>query len=522
MSQILLPTATPLHSDTPRLACVHVPALPLQLVLRKHPDWRKDPTVVVEDDRAQAPILWVNGAARTANIQRGQPFDQAKALSAKLRAAVVPVSEVSLAVDHLFDQLLDFSPYVEPVLEMPGIFWLDPSGLAGLFGDVATWAQQLKERFNSHQYTVTITVGFVRPHLFALSRKAHAVHVHIFRCRTEERTKAHAVALRRLGVAAKLVDQMALLGIHRVEQFLQLPAPSIRLRYGPEAAELHAFLSGQTWTPLQPKEKPRPAVIEQALEPPDSNHTRLLFGLKNMLQKAINQLIQPCHAVTALELCFQLEQAPSHHERLETAAPTLDLMQWVDLVRLRLDTLQLAAPVEHISITLEQRRVHPKQLAMEQKNATRDLDAANRALSRLKAMFGKESITLAKLHNAHLPEGCFKYVATDKTQFPSPSLPNSHSPHAFPLVRRLVHPIPLPAIYETKCHGQNHKAQSHTGHLGPYGGISRIYPPHRISGGWWIKPRERDYHFIETDKGALVWAFHDRITDRWFLHGIVS
>ena len=38
------------------LACVSVPAFPLQLLLRSHPDWRGAPAAVVEEDRPQSPV----------------------------------------------------------------------------------------------------------------------------------------------------------------------------------------------------------------------------------------------------------------------------------------------------------------------------------------------------------------------------------------------------------------------------------------------------------------------------------
>src|SRR6185503_11485222 len=50
-------------SPSRRIACVDVPALPLQLVLREHPAWRDDPVVVVVDDRPQSRTLWLNLAA---------------------------------------------------------------------------------------------------------------------------------------------------------------------------------------------------------------------------------------------------------------------------------------------------------------------------------------------------------------------------------------------------------------------------------------------------------------------------
>jgi protein ImuB len=36
-----------------RTACVDIRALPLQLLLRAHPDWREKPVVVVDRDKPQ-------------------------------------------------------------------------------------------------------------------------------------------------------------------------------------------------------------------------------------------------------------------------------------------------------------------------------------------------------------------------------------------------------------------------------------------------------------------------------------
>ena len=38
------------RGEAERWACVDVPALPLQWVIRQHPEWRDDPVVVVEED----------------------------------------------------------------------------------------------------------------------------------------------------------------------------------------------------------------------------------------------------------------------------------------------------------------------------------------------------------------------------------------------------------------------------------------------------------------------------------------
>src|SRR5690349_8311030 len=139
-----------------RIACVDVPALALQPVLRAHPEWAEGPVVIVPDDRPRAPILWANRAARKVRIQRGMSFSEAKALSSTLRAEVVPEHELLAAIDAIFDQLLSFSPHIEPALDQPGLFWIDPSGLSGLFGDLQKWAASILEALRAERFIATV------------------------------------------------------------------------------------------------------------------------------------------------------------------------------------------------------------------------------------------------------------------------------------------------------------------------------------------------------------------------------
>ena len=47
-----------------RKACVDVPALPLQLLLRRRPDWVSGPVAVVDRDKPQGVVLWADEGAR--------------------------------------------------------------------------------------------------------------------------------------------------------------------------------------------------------------------------------------------------------------------------------------------------------------------------------------------------------------------------------------------------------------------------------------------------------------------------
>jgi protein ImuB len=49
-----------------------------------------------------------------------------------------------------------------------------------------------------------------------------------------------------------------------------------------------------------------------------------------------------------------------------------------------------------------------------------------------------------------------------------------------------------------------------------------MYGPDRIAGGWWARMRERDYYYVETRTGEILWIYYDRPARRFRLHGIVS
>jgi len=105
-----------------RLACVDIPALPLQLLSRRHPDWAGFPVAVAAEESRQARLLWVNERAAQLRIVPGIQYTTALSLSGELRAGVVRPDEIAAAVRQITDRLRDFSPEVEPSVEEPGVF----------------------------------------------------------------------------------------------------------------------------------------------------------------------------------------------------------------------------------------------------------------------------------------------------------------------------------------------------------------------------------------------------------------
>ncbi len=526
------PTAVP-----SLLACIVVPALPLQILALRDPIARDQPAVVVTEDRPQGVILWTNRLARGLGVLPGMRYAAALALHNDLRAGVVADAEIDVAVLQVAGLLRQFSPRVEPSRDEPGVFWLDASGLDSLFGSLPRWAGELRAHLLQHHWHAAVATGWQRYALYAIAKHFRGIRV----CadpgqevRLEARVALSALgptgqgSYKGLGLPAEVRDALALLGIQTLGQFLALPEAALRERHGPEAFALHRLARGQITLPLRPElPVPLPEALRD-LEPPDDNSERLLFVARGLLAPLLRELAVRREAVAAIRLCLDLEQpkqdmlrdkqgqdvSPSPPSRtieevLKPAEPTLQEAQLVDLIRLKLDNLPLVAAVERMRIVVQPVPATAAQLRLWQLAGRRDPDAARLALARLRAAFGPQAMVYAELRSNHLPEARFAWL-------PMESIPPAKLgplPEQPPMVRRIyLKPLALPARPRREPDGWL---------LGDWrqGNVVKTWGPFRLTGGWWVREVKRDYYYVQTERGCLLWVFWDAVRRAWFVQG---
>ncbi|MDC0719702.1 Y-family DNA polymerase [Nannocystis bainbridge] len=505
-----------------RLACAHLPAFPLQVLLRRRPELRGAPVAVLRREGPQAEVLWANQAARRRGVARGMRCAAARGLVPDLHAEPVPEDMLDEAADELLRALLRRSPRVEPCLDPRGVFWLDPTGLERLQGDLPTWAGGLRSDLQALGYTAGVAVGFTRFHTLALARHGSLSAPLVLASPAEEAARVGAVPLAALDLAPVLQDTLEKLGISTLGGFLALPAADVRTRLGSAAAALHARASGREHAPLRPSQPDDPPELALEIDPPDDDRERLLFALKEPIACLLRQVCSGGDALVELRLTLELDHEDPAVTTVEPAAPLQaepeDLLQLLDLLRLRLDGLTLAAPVKRVVLVGLGARARAEQLAL-LRGRGRDLAAAARALARVRAAFGEQAVTRASLRSAHLPEASFAWEPVSDVTCPIVhDLPANHHEAlaAPPLCRRLLpRPVPLPRRDEADEHWLAASGLVR-------GAVVRMAGPYRISGGWWAREVERDYYFAETAHGDIAWLFYDRPRDRWYIHGILD
>ncbi|MCA9797501.1 MAG: hypothetical protein KC910_37070, partial [Candidatus Eremiobacteraeota bacterium] len=218
----------------------------------------------------------------------------------------------------------------------------------------------------------------------------------------------------------------------------------------------------------------------------------LLFLVKRLLDPLLGRLMRQGLGVEVLHLEFYLEDAPPQHSRLKLAYPTLERRRILELVRLRLDNLELASGVVGLALEVEPTALEREQLSLFELESRRCRADAERALARLRAEFGEQAVVRVRLQEGYLPAAAFLFEPWQKSS-------------------RKVSPQPYQPVRIRRFHRQPEALKKRPA-------LAEGLPI-RLSGGWWRNEYERDYHYGKL-AGAVLWLYREK--GEWFVQGSVQ
>lgn len=505
-------------SDIPnRLACVELPSFALQLLLRRPGQDLQVPWAVVNREEANGEVRAVNRAAWAAGVRPGMRVAAAMSLCSGLRTGVVSAEELGAVTTQLQEGLRTFSPHVQGHGSRPGVFWLDASGLNRLFGGARSWAVRLALWLQQQGWRATIVVGFSR---FA---------THAIACRgggpwlldspADEARALGLVPLERLGLPVAQMELMRDLGLNTLGDLALMNGIEVRRRFGTEVLAIWQQATREDVVPVQ-DEAPLPPVecLLDDLDERRPDAARLLWLVEQQLDALLHQLDDRGQYATVLHIVLRMDNRTTMDASVRMAQPTSSRAVILDLVRLRFEALQLTSGVQAMNLQLDGTET-ARQQAQLWSPATvqgggmirRDLDAAARAMARIAAEFGSESVGVMERHEGHLPEAQVRFQPVTHVEAPHPS----RAP-AVSLIRRM---LPAPTALP---HRGGHEPDGWLVAGMEAGPVVHSVGPYVVSGGWWQREVHRDYYFAETRRGDLLWIFYDRRLRSWFQHGMVQ
>jgi protein ImuB len=440
-------------------------------------------------------------------------YAAALTLDAGLFAGTVSPEETRTEIRTLVPGLRDFTPFVEPSTDEPGIFWLCASGLLPLHGSLTKWACSIGSWLHDEGWLASMAVGFDRFSTYALARSLPE-QLQVYDCPDTERAACQQVRLERLGITPKLRDGLARLAVHTVGDFLALPVQGMRRRFGEPAVQLRRMASGEAFAPLRPVASEPERAESLELEWPESRMHPLLFQAKRLLDGLLQSSATRRAAIAGLQLELELDrkdQVVVH--ALRPATPTLDAALLLDLMRLRLEAAPaLTAGVVEMRLEVEEVPAHEEQLRLFAALVRRDLEKGAQALARVRAELGTHAVGRFELREGHLPEASFAFVPGVDLQPASPSRSGS------PTLMRRLHERPF-VLPSPRRLNREDGWQPRRPEQGP---IVRLVGPYVLSGGWWQREVRRDYYFASTRRGDLLWVYYDRDRATWFECGLVE
>lgn len=477
-----------------RMACIDIPEFLFQWMVVQQPDWARQPMALVKDERPTALLQEVNSRALEVGLRRGMRFGEALSQIPYLRARSLSPALIEQITREMVEKLRTFSPQIEACSHNIGVFYTGLNGLEILYPCFLTWRSQLLKTLEESGYSAQCVIGF--SHFGSLAVARHGQPVPLLQSSQQEDELAQEVPLWRLGVPVKLTNALSMLGVTRLGDFLKLTSESLLERFGREAYDLHRRAKKEHWDPLQNVAEPVVWEATLGLDYAEPDRTRILHLCEKLLHSLLLQLSRQRRAVKRLHFAFQLQNGDLARHSLGLSEPSLDQKRLLDLLNLRLESTPLQEGVTDLELQLEEAESPPEQLELFDETSRREIQAANRALDRVRAELGAEAVVRACLQEGHLPAASFRWEPLDKLHGrPSPQNISNN------LLRRFYAvPQPLNAPKPDQM----------------------LDGPYRISGGWWVRETERDYYYLLSPKGEVHWAFLDQRRGLWFQEGIVD
>jgi len=429
------------------------------------------------------------------------------------------------------------TPNVEPLDPRHGFtptaYLLDASGLASLYRSASRWARALAALLDHDDaHTLTgparrIVIGFSRFGPWAIAQTLAPNTTLILRDPDDEERAVARVPL--AAVMPETAGPTALAALDRLDirtvgALAKLPTDGLRARYGAAVVDLHAQARGVRPIPIQAFTPEAPPTTALEFDPAESDTARMLFALKPALEALLAQAQTRHTPAMAVHIGLRFDHGrpqgtpATDATNLLLARPSYDARTMLDLVRLRFEVWTLPAAVEAVTLRLDTLRTELSQTHLALNGAPRrDIEAGARALAQVAALFGPGRVVRARLTDRHLPEARFAWEPIQSPVLPDPT--DTQTPGRCGRLIRRVHTPPWPIATLSLTPG-GALTMSRT----PPDSVVETSGPYRLSGGWWRDGGDaaRDYYFVTTARGRLLWVYRDQHARRWFLQGEVA
>jgi protein ImuB len=324
----------------------------------------------------------------------------------------------------------------------------------------------------------------------------------------------------------EIVDDLNLLGLHRVGQVLALPREELPLRFGPTLLKRLDQLTGNLAEPLTRLVTDPPITARMDFDAPVEAPESIQLIFEKLLALVLSDLIRRNHGVRQLRLIFKPDSGwgrPTITRIIALSRPHRHPATLRDLIRCESERVDCEHGFLRFQLDVPLHEpVSQSQTQLFEQGAAEEQIELERLFQRLRTRLGESAVIRPELVESHLPERAWRAAGENSPHDPPAITPFALPPRPLYLLKT---PVEIRVISEP-CNDRTGEPRQFSWQGNVYR-LMHVTGPERIAGEWWRgHHRTRDYYDVVDDTGRRFWIFRvcrllgvERIVVRWFVHG---
>jgi protein ImuB len=470
---------------------------------------RRLPFVLAAPDHGRMMITAANAAAVEKDINTGMLLADARALVPGLQFSDDKPGLAPRLLKKIAEWCIRYAPWT--AIDLPNGIILDASGCAHLWGGEEAYLSSIEQRLHERGYSLQTAIADTIGAAWAMARFGDRKIIPPGK-QYEALLPFPPAALR---IEADIWERLQKLGLRRISDFIGMPRPALRRRFGQLFLQRIDQALGTAEELIDPVIQ-APTYQERlpCLEP-IITRTGIEIALKNLLETLCTRLQREEKGLRTA--CFKTYRVDNQigEINIQTSRPSHNEHHIFHLFALKLDTIEPALGIELFTLeTSKPERLMPAQEKMWELHSGWQGQGFSELIDRLAGRIGNQNIHRYIPEEHHWPERSLRSASSLNEPLKTMWNRNQNRPVQLlerPELIQVAAPIPdyPPMLFR-------YKNKVHT--------IKKADGPERIEREWWLEEgAHRDYYTVEDEAGNRYWIFrsghYGDHKNQWFLHG---
>ncbi|WP_035805267.1 Y-family DNA polymerase [Lunatimonas lonarensis] len=478
-----------------------------RLAIRR-PELKGKAFVLAAPERGRTVVRAASREALALGVHPGTAVADARAIYPTLEVLAEKPGWGDKLLYRLAEWSLRYTPYAAP--DPPSGLVLDISGCPHLWGGERPYLKAVLAELGAKGYRVRAAIADTIGAAWALARYGEEDGCIVGAGGQREALLSLPPSALRL--EAPVLEGLQKLGFRQIRQFIDMPLPTLRRRFGEGLLRRLGQALGTEQEPFTPVQ-PRVPYEEQlpCLEP-ISTRKGIEIALQHLLDRLCQRLSREGRGLRKAVFSGLRVDGKTVQISIGTGRASHNPEHLFRLFVLKIPSFEPAMGIELFTLEgLLVEKVHSPQEQLWHRSG--DPAAVAELLDRVEAKVGAGHIHRYLPQEHHWPERSIR---------PAESL-DEQSDTAWPDAPRPLHVLPKPEPIEVMVPLPDYPPV-HFRHQGKIIQVAKADGPERIEQEWWLQTGPpRDYYCVEDPSGARYWLFrlglYGNGEPRWFLHG---